>query len=54
MVIVVVADGPMPVRAYWLSWLAVATAGQAALVRRLSLTEVRPSTWPEAVTWSTR
>ncbi|WP_143049610.1 hypothetical protein [Asanoa ishikariensis] len=44
-----VADEPMPVRACWLSWLAVATSDQAALVRRLGLTEVRPSTWPEAV-----
>ncbi|MEH1166054.1 hypothetical protein V6V47_11785 [Micromonospora sp. CPCC 205539] len=44
-----VDDKPMPVRACWLSWLAVATSAQAEVVRLLGVTNVRPSTWSDGV-----
>ncbi|MDR6319607.1 hypothetical protein [Actinoplanes couchii] len=40
-----VVDRPVPIRACWLSWLAVNTADQAAVVRQLGLTDVRACTW---------
>jgi hypothetical protein len=44
-----VADQPIPVRACWLSWLAVATSDQAEVVRSIGLTDVRASTWSDGV-----
>ncbi|MBE1489637.1 hypothetical protein [Plantactinospora soyae] len=44
-----VADKPVPVRACWLSWLAVATSDQGDVVRLLGLTGVRPSTWSDGM-----
>ncbi|MFJ4988430.1 hypothetical protein ACIP9H_32090 [Streptomyces sp. NPDC088732] len=37
------------IRACWLSWLAVETADQAAVVKALGLTEVRETAWTDGV-----
>ncbi|MFE5526499.1 hypothetical protein [Embleya sp. NPDC056538] len=48
MVVVVETPGsPLPIRACWLSWIAVHGAGQAELAALLGLTGVRETTWAE-------
>ena len=41
------SDLPVPIRACWLSWIAVHSSDQAGLVAKLGLTNVRSTTWAD-------
>lgn len=43
------SEWPLAIRACWLSWIAVHGAGQADLVARLGLKNVRETTWADGV-----
>lgn len=43
------SDSPMPIRACWLSWIAINSADQGGLIARLGLTNVWNTTWAHAV-----